>query len=273
MRPNSPPQMTSVSSNSPRDFRSGDQPVAGPVDVAALVGQPAGDVAVRVPIVQIDLHEPHPALDHPPRQQGRVGERARLLGLLAVQLVGRGRLAATRRSARARSTACGTPARTAGCGCAFPDRPPCCKFSSFKARRPSSVSRRTAAGTPGGLLMYRIGSPPERNDTPACSPGQIAGRPQPGRNRLHLFGVGRLGHQHDERRQVVVHRAQAVRHPRPQAGPAGDLVARLHVADGRLVVDGLGLHAADEAHVVDHLGQVRQQLADPHAALRRAGRT
>ena len=25
-------------------------------------------------------------------------------------------------------------------------------------------------GTPAGLLMYRIGSPPQRNETPACSP-------------------------------------------------------------------------------------------------------
>src|SRR5262249_987021 len=52
-----------------------------------------------------------------------------------------------------------------------------------------------------------------------------------------------------------------------EARPAGDLVAGLDVADGRLVVDGLGVHAADEAQVIDHAGGPRQQLAHPHAAL------
>ena len=127
--------------------------------------------------------------------------------------------------------------------------------------------RRTSRGTPGGLLMYRIGSPAVRKRTPACSPGRKAARPQPGRDRLHLLGVRRPGDHHDERRQVVVERAQAVRRPRAEARPAGDLVAGLHERDRRLVVDRLGVHAADEAQVVDHLRRPRQQLADPHAAL------
>ena len=96
---------------------------------------------------------------------------------------------------------------------------------------------------------------------------QIAARPEPGRDGLELFHVGRLGHHHHERRQVLVERAQPVGDPGAQAGPAGDLVARLGEGDGRLVVDGVGIHAADEAHFVDHLGRVGQQLADPHAAL------
>ena len=60
--------------------------------------------------------------------------------------------------------------------------------------------------------------------------GQVARRPEPGGDRLHLLGVGRLGDQHDERRQVLVQRAEAVGGPRAEAGPAGDLVAGLHVA-------------------------------------------
>ncbi len=115
--------------------------------------------------------------------------------------------------------------------------------------------------------MYRIGSPLVRNDTPGVLARQIAARPEPGRDGLKLFHVGRLGHHDDEGRQVLVERAQPVRNPGTQAGPAGDLVARLGEGDGRLVVDGVGIHAADEAHFVDHLGRVRQQLADPHAAL------
>ena len=115
--------------------------------------------------------------------------------------------------------------------------------------------------------MYRIGSPLRAERHAGVLARQIAGRPEPGRDGLQLLRVRRLGHQDDERRQVLVERAQAVGDPGAQAGPAGDLVAGLHEGDGRLVVDGVGVHAADEAHVVDHLGRVRQQLADPHAAL------
>ena len=96
--------MTSVSSSSPRAFRSLDQAPAGLIDVAALVGQPAGDVGVRVPVVVIDLDEPHAALDHPPGQERRVGERPGLLRLFAVERVGRRGLAGDGRSARERST-------------------------------------------------------------------------------------------------------------------------------------------------------------------------
>ena len=32
------------------------------------------------------------------------------------------------------------------------------------------------------------------------------------------------------------------------------------------MVDGLGVHAADEAHVVHHAGRPGQEFADPHAA-------
>ena len=70
-----------------------DQAPAGLIDVAALAGQPAADVEVRVPVVVIDLHEPHAPLDHPPRQERGVGEGPRLLRLFAVERVGRGGLA------------------------------------------------------------------------------------------------------------------------------------------------------------------------------------
>ncbi len=97
--------------------------------------------------------------------------------------------------------------------------------------------------------------------------GQVAGRPETGGDGLHLLRVGRLGDHDHERRQVLVERAEAVGRPRAEAGPAGDLIAGLHHGDGRLVVDGVGVHGADEAHVVHHLGRRGQQLRHPHAAL------
>ena len=64
--------------------------------------------------------------------------------------------------------------------------------------------------------------------------------------------------QDDERRQVLVLAPQAVGDPRPHAGPARELRARLHERDRRVVVDRLGLHRADDADVVDDPGRVRQ---------------
>ena len=136
-------------------------------------------------------------------------------------------------------------------------------FVRALAGRRASV-RRTSRGTPGGLLMYRIGSPRGAERDARVFAGQKSGRPQPGRDRLHLLGVGGLGDQHDERRQVLVERAEAVGRPRPEARPAGDLVAGLHERDGRLVIDGFGVHAADEAHVVDHLRRVHGSSSLTH---------
>src|SRR5262245_9629326 len=61
--------------------------IARLIDIAALIGQPAGDVAVRVPVVVIDLDEANAALDHPASHENRVGEGAGLLRLLAIELV------------------------------------------------------------------------------------------------------------------------------------------------------------------------------------------
>ncbi len=75
-----------------------------------------------------------------------------------------------------------------------------------------------------------------------------------------------LGDEHDERRQVLVHRAQAVADPRADRRAAGDLRAGLKERDRGVVVDGLGVHALDEAQLVGQRGGVRHQLAHPRAA-------
>ena len=56
------------------------------------LGSRPADVEVGVPVVVVDLDEPHAPLDHPPRQQGRVGKGSGLFRLFAVERVGRGGL-------------------------------------------------------------------------------------------------------------------------------------------------------------------------------------
>src|SRR5439155_25305490 len=55
-----------------------EEPGAGLVHVLALRRHPAPEVAVMVPLVVVNLHEPDPALDEAARHEHRVGEAARL---------------------------------------------------------------------------------------------------------------------------------------------------------------------------------------------------
>ena len=53
----------------------------------------------------------------------------------------------------------------------------------------------------------------------------------------------------------------------PMLGPAGKLSPGLEKRDGRVVVDRLGVHRADEAKLVGDLRRERQQLGQGRAAL------
>ena len=81
---------------------------------------------------------------------------------------------------------------------------------------------------------------------------QITSGPQPIGDSLQLLSVCGLGHEHDERWQILIHGAQTVGNPRSKARLAGDLVAGLHEGNGRFVVDGFGVHRAHEAQIVRH---------------------
>ena len=83
VRPNSPPQMTSVSSSRPRRFRSvqqgrdraGRSPCTS--SAGAVTMSSPGPVPWHVPAPVVELDEAHAALDQPAGQQAVVGERRR----------------------------------------------------------------------------------------------------------------------------------------------------------------------------------------------------
>ena len=102
------------------------------------------------------------------------------------------------------------------------------------------------------------------------SPRQKARAPQPVVKRLAGLGPA-VGGQCHEGGQVGVPAAEPVAHPRAHARPAGDHRAGLEQHRSRVMVDGLGVHALDHAHVVDDMGQVVQRLAQPSAGLAVAG--
>ena len=74
-----------------------------------------------------------------------------------------------------------------------------------------------------------------------------------------LGGVG--GRHHDIRRQVFVHRTEAVGQPGAHRRTAGDLRAGHEERHAGRVVDRLGVHRADDADLVRDRAQVRQHLA------------
>ena len=91
--------------------------------------------------------------------------------------------------------------------------------------------------------------------------GQEAAVPLPRRDRLRRARAGSTG-QHDEAGQVIAFAAQAVVDPRAHARAAGDGRARVHEGVGRVVIDLLGLHRADDADVVGDAADVGQIIAD-----------
>ena len=80
---------------------------------------------------------------------------------------------------------------------------------------------------------------------------------------LHLFGVRGLGDKDDKGRQVVIERPQAVRGPGPQAGPAAQDAAGVHLTDTADVVEAVGVAAADHRDVVHASGDLRIPVAHP----------
>ncbi len=74
-----------------------------------------------------------------------------------------------------------------------------------------------------------------------------------------------MGDEGDEGRQVLVHRAEAVRGPCAHARAACDLGACLEEGDRWIVVDGFGVHGSHDAESVCDGGGVGQEFTEPRA--------
>lgn len=65
-----------------------DESVTGTVDVLALGGHTAIDIAVMVPVVVVDLNEPDITFREPACHEGDIGKASRFSGFLAIELKG-----------------------------------------------------------------------------------------------------------------------------------------------------------------------------------------
>ena len=135
------------------------------------------------------------------------------------------------------------------------------------------MSRRVSWSTPFGIveIEHRVAA---RAETDALVIGrQKARSPQPREQRLIGIQRLRLREHHDERRQIMVLAAQPVADPGAHARTAGLLAAALDERDRRIVIDRVRIHRLDDGNVVHDLGGVRQQFADPGAAISRTAET
>ena len=73
--------------------------------------------------------------------------------------------------------------------------------------------------------------------------------------------------QHDEGRQLLIHRAKTIREPRAERCLAGLHRASANQLIRRFVVDGICVHRLDDADIIGHFCNPRQQFADPRARL------
>ncbi len=79
---------------------------------------------------------------------------------------------------------------------------------------------------------------------------------------LAVGAAGAAGDHGDEVGEVFIFGSKAVGKPGSHGGSTGDLRAALEEGDGGIVVDGLGVHRADEADVVGEAGDVGEELGD-----------
>ena len=130
------------------------------------------------------------------------------------------------------------------------------------ACRNSSLLRSCASRHAGGRLQVQ-----DRRVALAEQRALIRGRQKTGAVVLDAAQNLLVVLHDDEGRQVLIRAAQAVRHPGAHRRTAGQDLAGVHLADRAHVIDAVGLAGAKHGDVVHVLGDVRQPVGNPQAAL------
>ena len=233
------------------------------VGLRALMRDAASHAAVLIPSLVEQLHEPHTALDETTREQAVRGERPRLARGFAV--------ARERRIALAAEIRClghaGLHAeRKLGLLHARQRLGIAVDLRALAAHACQRVQHRATVCALDALWIaeeqHRVLARTERHALVFAR--QKARAPQTRVERLVARSV--LRHEHDERGQVAILRAEPIAQPTAHRRTPRDLVAGAEERDRRIVVDRFGVHRAQHADAVRDLRGVRQQRTHRDAA-------
>ena len=135
-------------------------------------------------------------------------------------------------------------------------------------QRVQIVDRGDRSLTHGRIDAVRIGHEQHRLPGRSKLDALMAGRQKAASPaRFAAIGLALARQQHHERRQVAVFAAEPVAEPRSQAGPADDLMPRVHEDLRRRVIELGRPHRSDDGDVVGDGGEMRHQLRDFRARL------
>ena len=242
-----------------------DQGSRGLVDVAGHLGQLVLQAAVVVPVAVIELDEAHAFLGESAGEEGIAGERARSIHVRSVAFHDRLAFAGEVHELRDAGlhtvghlglADAGRDLRVAGGG----------EVEAIQFVGSLKQGLALISGEAFGVAKVEHRFTGSAELDALVGAGQETAAPESGKQALAgaLF-VGR--DEHDERRQVIVHAAEAVVGPCAHARATRQLTAGLEEGDRRVVVDGLGVHRAHDADLVSDAADVGQQFADLGAGL------
>ena len=206
-----------------------------------------------VPAAVVELDESDPSLDQPPGQQAIVGKGGNP-GLSAVLLQNlRGLLAGVHQVGNTGLHPVGhleglDPRRDVG----IADR---IHLEAVEIPQPVQQVAPRGRGDAPGVGDKKDGLSPGAKLDSLVAAGQKAVAPVAGQQGLTLAAPRSQNH---EGRQLTVFAAQAVREPGAHGGTSRLLSPRLDQGHGRIVVDGVGMHRANDGQVVGYAGRVRQ---------------
>ena len=240
----------------------GDERGGGLIGLLTLAFDTAGEAAVVVPVLMIQLDEFHAAFGEPPGEETVGGEGAGFARVGAVRIDDVGRLIfevgdlGDAGLEVERHLVVGDARGDLGVG-----RAGKLVFVQLAeaVEREAAVLWRDA----GGVIEIedRIGTGAEAHAL--MFRGEKTGAPEVRHERLTFFI---LRNEHDEGREIGVGAAETVVEPRAETRAAGNLRTRLHERHAGAVVNRFGVHRANDAEVVGDFCGVREEFAVPRAA-------
>ena len=242
-----------------------DQRSRGLVDISGHLGQLILQAAMVIPVAVVELDEAHTFLGETTGEQGIAGEGARSIYFRTVTF--HDRLTFAREVHEFRDTglhAVGHLSLADARGDLGVARGG--EVESVKFVRAFEEGLALLAREAFGVAQIKHGFSSTAELDALVSAGQEAAAPEARKQALtRAFLIRR--DEHDERREVIVHAAEAVVGPSAHARTARQLAAGLEERNRGVVVDGVRVHRPDHADVIGDSTDVREEFANLRAGL------